>query len=95
MKMDEKYFVCCEECFKNIGKKSTSAARLWMDLCAMDCSYGLTGLKAQDDPELRTLELNGFIRTTDKLDHINIRLLGHMETEDGEPFFCCKEGFHE
>lgn len=95
MKMSEKYFICCEECFEKIGKKSTSAARLWMDLCAIECQYGLINFKAFDDPALRTLETSGYIITTDKPKHINVRLIGRMETEEGQPFFCSKEGLHE
>ncbi len=95
MKMSNKYFVCCEECFENIGKRSTAAARLWMDLCALDCQYGLTNLKGHDNPALRTLEMSGYVLTTDKPKHVCIQLRGRMETEDGQPFFCSKEGLHE
>ena len=95
MKMSSKYFVCCEECFKHIGKESTSAARLWMDLCALECQYGLVNLKIRENPALRTLELFGYVVTTDKPQHISIKLIGCMETDDGQPFFCAKEGNHD
>ncbi len=95
MKMSSKYFVCCADCFESIGKRSTSAARLWMDLCALECQYGLVNLKGVDNPCLRTLEHLGFLTTTDRPKHVTIRLKGRMVTEEGQPFFCCKEGLHE
>lgn len=95
MQMNDKYFVCCEQCFENIGKRSTNAARLWMDLCAVECEYGLINFKSMDNPCIRTLEHLGFLITTDKLKYISIRLKGRMETTSGEPFFCSREGFHE
>ena len=75
-------------------KRSTTAARLWMDLCALDCEYGLINLKCNDNPALRMLETSGFLITTDKPSHVAIRLKGRMETQEGEPFFCSKEGLH-
>ncbi len=91
-----KYFVCCEQCFETIGKRNTRAARLWMDLCAMRLATSeVFTLKTLDFPELRVLETLGFVVSTDKPQSIAIRIKGHMNTEDGQSFFCVKEGRHE
>ncbi len=90
------YFVCCEECFGTIGRRSTKAARLWMDLCAMRLATSeIFTIKTRDFPELRTLELLGYVVSTEKPQSITMRVNGHGQTEDGEHFFCLKGGRHE
>lgn len=89
-----KYFICCEPCFHTIGRKDTKAARLWMDLCAMRCESEIVFLRGQDFPALQTLESLGFLITTDHSKGIAVKMIGCMETEDGEPFFCSKGGYH-
>lgn len=94
--MMSRYFVCCENCFETIGKQSTVAAKLWMDLCALRLKSGeYIEISSQDFPELRTLELLGFVVSTDKPQSIKLRINGHQTTADGEDFFCVKEGQHE
>jgi len=91
-----KYFVCCEECFESIGKRNTNAARFWMDLCALRLKKGeVFTLKTLDFPELRALELLGFLVSTDKNSEIAVRIKGHCHTAEGQVFFCLKEGRHE
>ena len=95
MKMS-KYFVCCEKCFETIGKRNTRAARLWMDFCAMRLQNGQPViLKTPDFPELRILEMLGFLVSTDQQNCLAVRVNGHMNTLAGEHFFCVKEGRHE
>ncbi len=90
-----KYFICCEQCFETIGRRSTNAARLWMDFCAMKLSEGsVVELDMSDFPELRVLETLGFLVSTDRLNTIAVRVNGHMSNQDGEHFFCVKEGQH-
>jgi len=79
-----------------IGKKSTNAAKLWMDLCAIRLSTSeVFTLETQDTPELRALELMGFVVSSDKCSGIAIKIKGHCSTYDGENLFCIKEGRHE
>lgn len=91
-----KYFICCEKCFEEIGKKNTRAARLWMDFCAVRLEKGSPVLlENQDFPELRVLETLGFLTSTDLQDSLSVRINGHMNTEDGDHFFCAREGRHD
>ena len=91
-----KYFACCERCFETIGKRSTNAAKLWLDLCALRLVKGDTiTMDIQDFPELRSLEVLGFVVSTDKPGSIVIKVKGHCLTEDGDDFFCVREGEHE
>lgn len=81
-------FACCSFCFEKIGKLSTGCARLWLDLCAVDFEKGVFTLPDESLPDLRFLELWGFVTTTDRLDHIAVRMNGrHIDTE--EVFYCC------
>ena len=91
-----RYFVCCEQCFETIGKKSTKAAKLWMDFCALGLQESeIVVIENNDFPELRVLENLGFVVTTDRYRAIAVRVIGHGITEDGEHFFCRKGGRHE
>jgi len=91
-----RYFVCCEECFERIGKRNTRAARLWMDLCAMRLATNeVFTIKTLDFPELRTLELLGYIVSTEKPKSIALRVKGLGQTTEGEHFFCLQGGRHE
>ncbi len=89
-----KYFICCEECFEKVGRENTSAARMWMDLCAYRCA-GYTLHVEEDCEALKTLELLGFVISTDEPTRVCVKLRGCMETDEGQPFFCAKEGNHE
>lgn len=95
MKMSN-YFICCEECFETIGKRNTNAARLWMDVCALKLEKGeVVELQLGDFAELRILEMLGYVVSTEKENCIVLKINGHMYTEDGQHFFCVKEGRHE
>lgn len=91
-----KYFICCEKCFEKIGKRNTKAAKLWMEFCAMRLQEGgIVVLQSADFPELRVLETMGFLVSTDQHNSLAVQVNGHMNTEEGEHFFCVKEGRHE
>ena len=92
--MMSKYFICCETCFQSIGEKNTKCARLWMDICASKLEYGEI-VKSYDLPEIKELEEMGFIISTEQNDYIKVKIQGHIQTHDGENFFCIKEGRHE
>lgn len=94
MKMS-KYIICCQSCFDDIAKKSTTSARLWMDFCAarMENQMPLQ-LKGPDCPQIRILEQMGFLISTDRKNSISIKVNGYMNTEDGEHYFCLKQGNH-
>ncbi len=84
-----------------IAFQSTSAAKLWMDLCNLKIKRGeyviLTDKNdcAQENEELRILEHHGFIVTSDMPNYIPIRILCHGKTQEGEDFFCVKQGKHD
>ncbi len=91
----DNHFVCCEECFEKIGKKSTSAARLWMQLCGIRLQRGeVFSLYMQDFPELRVLETLGFITSTETALEVLVRLHGLRFMEGGIPSFCINEVPH-
>ncbi len=91
-----KYFICCEKCFDDIGRRNNRAARLWMELCSLTLSKGeIIHLPTQDFPELRDLEMMGFVVSTERTLIISLRIVGHIKTEDGQDFFCIKEGRHD
>lgn len=90
------YFVCCEKCLAHIAFHSTSAAKFWMDLCNLRIKRGeYVILRGEESEELALLEKQGFIITTDMPHHIGIHITGHMMTEEGEDFFCVRQGNHE
>lgn len=91
-----KYFACCERCFETIGKRSTNAAKLWLDLCALRLIRGdIMSIDLPDFPELRALETLGFVVSTDQPQKIIVKVKGHCLTEDGQDFFCVMGGDHE
>ena len=92
MKMS-KYFICCEECFRNIGLRNTKAAKLWMEFCAMRMEMnGVFLLDPKNIAELRILENMGYIVSTDQNEYVAVKVKGYMNSERGEPFFCVKVG---
>lgn len=69
---------------------------MWMDFCALRLDHGeLAFLKPSDFPELRVLEMLGFLVSTDLERCLAVRVNGHMHTESGEHFFCAKKGRHD
>lgn len=63
-----------------------------MDLCAVHLKEGIVHLRTQDFPELRTLELMGFLVSTEEPQNILVKINGHRHTDDGQDVFCVKEG---
>lgn len=79
--------LCCDECFDLIAKRSGQAARLWLDLCEVQNTCTLFGLRMDDNALLQLLEILGFITTTDTIDCIVVRV--HGKKEDGLGSFFC------
>ena len=80
--------LCCDECFAILAQKSTTVAKLWLDLCQANLRYGIFGLVTPDTtPSLLMLEQLGFITTTDTANQIIVRVNG-LEQDDIGPFFC-------
>ena len=94
MKMT-RYFTCCEKCFQTIEKRNSKAANAWMHLCLLHLTKGLNLAVFKDKPEIRALEILGFIVSTDFQTSISIKIKGHIMTDDGEHFFCAKGGHHD
>ncbi len=97
MKMTN-YFICCEQCFEEIGKVNTRAAKLWMDLCTLHMEKGgsfCLGLYMQND-ELMILENLCFLVSSENSElGIGVQMKGYIEDYEGQPCFCKKEGRHE
>ncbi|MFI0477762.1 MAG: hypothetical protein ACH349_01365 [Candidatus Rhabdochlamydia sp.] len=79
--------LCCDECFNLLAKRSVDAACLWLDLCEIQKSCKVFGLKVEDDPYFQLLECLGFITTTDALSLIIVKV--HGREEDGLGAFFC------
>lgn len=75
--------VCCDECFARIGARSTSAAKVWLELCKLKAESGIFGLKTDDFPELRILELMEFIITTETSNLLLVKVKGSQDD-----YFC-------
>lgn len=89
-----KYFICCEDCYAAICKKSIKAAKLWMQLCAVKMTKDVFVLENNDFPELRILENMGFLVSTDQYKSLSIKTRDFKLTEDDQPFFCVQDGRH-
>lgn len=92
-----KYFVCCERCFQKIGMCNTTAAKLWMDLCALHLENNGVFVVSDTHKELESLETNGFVVSTESPNSfgtLKIKVNGHLVTTYGEHFFCLKDGNH-
>lgn len=90
-----KYTMCCEKCFEMIAQTNTVAAKLWMDFCAFAAENGQPlGILHVDFPELRELENQRFLVSTDVDDSILIRLNGNVQNQSGEQWFCINGSIH-
>lgn len=96
MKMT-KYFICCEKCYRDLNDYNPASGSLWMAFCKDVLESGSTFIEFYDCyiSSLRTLEEKGFIVSTDRKDRLLVHVKGYMTTENGEHFFCAKEGCHE
>lgn len=98
MKMSNE-FVCCERCFETLAKRSTKAAKIWIDLCQSYMNIpGLFSVEGQTE-QVRILETLGFVITTDCSDdvysnYIILKVNGHHKDAYGENYFCIKDGRH-
>jgi len=79
--------LCCDNCFGLIARRSTSAARLWLDLCDLQMQSQQFGLRTLDFPTLRLLEILGFILTTDIQGVIIVKVKGRVDDTLGT-YFC-------
>ncbi len=91
--------MCCNLCFREIAKKNTSAAKLWIDLCAHATNIG--GLMAYDESKLSAasvslvsgLEKWGYLLSTDRPKDLVIKMLG-WEFDVGTDTFCINRFGH-
>lgn len=81
--------LCCDQCFQMIAQKSTSSARLWLDLCSIQETCSIFGVRIldQNSASLDALEHMRFITTTDIDELIVVKVHGKREDEQGS-FFC-------
>lgn len=79
--------LCCDSCFGLIARRSTNAARLWLDLCELQIKSPLFGLRTPDFPNLNLLERLGFIITTDIPGIIMVKVRGFHKDSLGT-YFC-------
>lgn len=91
-----RYFVCCDECFRTVGQRSGQAARLWINLCnARRVKGPVFEVYDSDLPELRTLELLGYITTTETANSLSVKVNGYHVSESSAAFFCLNCEEHE
>lgn len=88
-----KYY-CCEKCMEQIAKSNTNAAKLWMDLCALRLKKCEWFRMHSQIEELRVLENNGFVLSTENSFHVWVKMNGHFSNDDGDNFFCLLDGRH-
>lgn len=79
--------LCCDVCFALIAKRSTTAAKLWLDLCEIELCAKVFGLLVPDLPEFQLLEHLGFITTTETSNLIIVKIHGKRKDSLGD-FFC-------
>lgn len=79
--------LCCDECFDLLAKRSTVAAKLWLDLCEIQEKCRIFGLRIEESAHLQLLEHLGFIITTDAEGLTVIKVFGKEEDSLGN-FFC-------
>ena len=79
--------ICCDGCFTLLAKRSTNASKLWLDLCEVQITCNIFGLRTDDNPHFHLLETLGFITTTETSDLIIFRVNG-MEQDGLGAFFC-------
>jgi len=66
-----------------------------MDFCSDYLeSAGAILVNEKEMTKLKILEEMGYVISTEFEDSIAVKLKGHMSTEDGDHFFCIKEGDH-
>lgn len=87
MKMSD-YRICCDKCFEEIANISPSAARIWMNLCAIYQDKDDVLETSNDFPELRTLEKLGYLISTDTAELIQFKMLGMHK--DCQIYFCMR-----
>jgi len=90
MKMSDA-FLCCDSCFHELAIKSSRAAKLWIDLCAIYCkSEGNFGLLVEEESELlsiRMLETLGYLVSVENEVGLVIHING-QENDDSGVYFC-------
>lgn len=88
------YMICCEKCLESIGKRSTSAAKLWMNMCkSYEQDPDVMKLVGDiDSPELHCLEIMNFIITTEQSDCLMVKLNGY---DSAENMFCLDRCSHD
>lgn len=79
--------LCCDSCFELIARRSTNAAKLWLDLCELEMKLERFGLRTPDFPTLSLLESMGFIVTTDIPGIIIVKVHGRRKDSLGT-YFC-------
>lgn len=89
------YDFCCRICFKNLAKKSTKAAKFWLDLCDGEKPYaGEEGVIVFNEmasqihqDKLRILENENLIVSTENSTETFVKLM-FFEDSDKEVIFC-------
>lgn len=87
---------CCEKCFEDLARKSTGAAKIWLNICALceEAETSFARIRFTDFPELRELEMMGFVTTLEQPPYLLIKING-LNTADSGNYFCIKGKDHE
>lgn len=80
--------LCCDDCFEFLAKQDVTAVSLWMELCDIQNTCHIFGLRLEDNPYFQLLEILGFITTTDiEQDMIVVKVHG-KEDDKQKTIFC-------
>lgn len=81
-------FVCCEQCFERLAKKSTSLAIIWIELCAEFLRNNKpVAFYPEESDVLSYLEERGFITTLETNSQLMVKVNGFYRDEVAD-FFC-------
>ena len=88
---------CCSKCFEQIAKKSTCAARLWLEICDVIYQGELLRVFSSGetlfDEHLKILEELGYVLSTDLEEVLAIKLINFDPLNPKYPF--CTDKSHE
>lgn len=87
---------CCPRCFENIALYSTSAAKLWVDMCDYKSFTGqdIVFKDKYCGDDLIWLENFRYIISTDDDNRIIVKLNGLNQDENGEDLYCMEISKH-
>lgn len=92
MKKNKEKFLCCEKCFYDICKLDIPTARIWIRICDIyeKVKSNVFSINIPDFEELRILENNGFLVTTETNEELIVKLNG-VRNDNAGTYFCIRD----